>query len=111
MLKLLIIFIILTLAEAGQKSKGFTKSKKGCKCWWDLEGVLIDPDTNQPYSCACCYPGGKQCGYPMHNWCTSAKSKFLFDAKKKEKLRSMSLPNFGWANPMNLSVVHDHVLY
>ena len=75
MLKLLIIFIILTFAEAGQKSKGFTKSKKGCKCWWDLEGVLIDPDTNKPYSCACCYPGGKQCGYPMHNWCTSAKSK------------------------------------
>jgi len=34
-----------------------------------------DPETEEPYSCACCRKGGKQCGYPQHNWCTSPNSK------------------------------------
>ena len=59
MLKLLVVLLIIfTFVEAGQKSKYYTKKHKGCKCWWDLEGGLIDPETDEPYSCACCRKGG-----------------------------------------------------
>ena len=75
MLKVLVLFLVLGLSEAGRKSPKLTLSKTGCKCWWDLEGKLIDPKTDKPYSCACCKPKGKQCGYPQHNWCTHKKSK------------------------------------
>ena len=75
MLKVLILLLVLALSEAGRKSPKLTLSKTGCKCWWDLEGKLIDPKTDKPYSCACCKPNGKQCGYPQHNWCTHKKSK------------------------------------
>ena len=75
MLKVLILLLVLALSEAGRKSPKLTLSKTGCKCWWDLEGQLIDPKTDKPYSCACCKPNGKQCGYPQHNWCTHKKSK------------------------------------
>ena len=37
----------------------------GCVCWFDLEGKLLAPN-----SCACCRPGGRQCGYPKQDLCT-----------------------------------------
>lgn len=30
-----------------------------CQCWWDLTRM----------DCACCKPGGMQCGFPMHDKC------------------------------------------
>ena len=33
------------------------------------EGKLLDPN-----SCACCRPGGRQCGYPRQNICTKITS-------------------------------------
>ena len=36
----------------------------GCPCWWDMTLGNI---------CACCEPGGTQCGYPMHNECQEIK--------------------------------------
>lgn len=42
----------------------YTQSPTGCACWFDLEGAVVEPD-----SCACCKPGGRQCGYPSHHFC------------------------------------------
>ena len=74
MLKVLILLLVLALSEAGRKSPKLTLSKTGCKCWWDLEGQLIDPKTDKPYSCACCKPNALQCGYPEHQRCEKKKS-------------------------------------
>ena len=45
-------------------------SEKTCPCWWDLEGSLTDPQTGQPFKCACCVDDAIQCGYPLHEKCT-----------------------------------------
>lgn len=38
----------------------FTKpGGANCQCWWDLTRM----------DCACCKPGGMQCGFPMHEFC------------------------------------------
>ena len=34
-------------------------------CWWDLT----------KNNCGACKKGGKQCGFPMHKWCQSPRSK------------------------------------
>jgi len=44
-------------------SKG--RPKNNSPCWWDLTKT----------NCGTCKNGGKQCGYPMHKWCQSPKSK------------------------------------
>merc|ERR1711915_1015000 len=41
------------------------KPKNDSPCWWDLTRK----------NCGTCKKGGKQCGYPMHKWCQSPKSK------------------------------------
>jgi len=38
----------------------FTKSEKGCPCWFDL---------TKTKECACCKPRAIQCGFPQHNKC------------------------------------------
>ena len=45
-------------------SNTYTLSNTGCACWFDLEGDLVPQN-----SCACCKPGGMQCGYPVHEYC------------------------------------------
>jgi len=38
----------------------WTKSgPANCQCWWDLTRM----------DCACCKPGGMQCGFPKHEFC------------------------------------------
>merc|ERR1719285_1022986 len=37
----------------------WTAAPNGTKCWWDLRRD----------DCATCQPGGKQCGYPLHDKC------------------------------------------
>ena len=70
---ILAIFPIFGSSEIKRKSKTVPLTQKTCPCWWDLEGILIDPATNEPFKCACCKNGGRQCGYPMHEWCTNSK--------------------------------------
>jgi len=41
------------------------KPKANSPCWWDLTKS----------NCGTCKNNGKQCGYPMHKWCQSPKSK------------------------------------
>ena len=60
-----IIVLALSSIEGAQVSKKYTRSPTGCVCWFDLEGKLLAPN-----SCACCRPGGRQCGYPRQNICT-----------------------------------------
>lgn len=72
-----ILFVLsglLLLAKADKPRLRLTKVGSKCPCWWDMEGKLIDPKTNEPYQCACCKPGGRQCGYPMHKWCTDDRN-------------------------------------
>jgi hypothetical protein len=68
----LLVFINLTIKHGkAHKPRGrLTIPDSECPCWWDLEGVLIDPATDEPFKCTCCQPGGRQCGYPLHRWCT-----------------------------------------
>ena len=55
-----------------KKLKPFTKTNSKGKpvanspCWFDLTKKI----------CGACKSGGQQCGYPMHKWCQSTKSKF-----------------------------------
>lgn len=67
------VLFLLCNSEVISKRKTYPLSKRTCPCWWDLEGTQIDPNTNEPYKCACCKSGGRQCGYPMHEWCTKDK--------------------------------------
>ena len=62
----------LPISSAVKKKKleAFTqmKNKKpvaDSPCWWDLTRS----------NCGTCKKGGKQCGYPMHKYCQSPKSK------------------------------------
>ena len=62
----------LPISSAVKKKKleAFTqmKNKKpvaDSPCWWDLKRS----------NCGTCKKGGKQCGYPMHKYCQSPKSK------------------------------------
>ena len=45
-------------------ARGYTLSKRGCPCWWDL---------TLGNKCACCKNKGQSigspCGYPLHNFC------------------------------------------
>ena len=62
----------LSSAVVNKKFKPYTKTNSKGKpvanspCWWDLTRK----------NCGTCKSGGKQCGYPMHKWCQSPKSKF-----------------------------------
>ena len=62
----------LSEAVIKKKFKPYTKTNSKGKpianspCWWDLT----------KNNCGACQKGGKQCGYPMHKWCQSPKSKF-----------------------------------
>lgn len=64
-----IIVLALNSIEGAQVSKRYTRKPTGCVCWFDLEGKLLAPN-----SCACCKPGGRQCGYPRQNLCTKITS-------------------------------------
>merc|ERR1711892_985546 len=48
-----------------KKVGGKTKPQADQACWWNAS-------LNE---CAKCKPGGIQCGFPMHKWCQSKKSK------------------------------------
>lgn len=64
--------ILIFCAEAVEaQSSEATLSRSGCACSWDPLQQFIDPDTNQPYDCACCIddPDVVQCGYPKSDWC------------------------------------------
>ena len=53
------VLFILSNSEVVSKRKTIPLSKQTCPCWWDLEGTQIDPNTNEPYKCACCKSGKK----------------------------------------------------
>ena len=57
------VLFILSNSEVISKRKTIPLSKQTCPCWWDLEGTQIDPNTNEPYKCACCKSGKKICNY------------------------------------------------
>lgn len=60
MWKLLLLATIifhLSNSEIISKRKTIPISKETCPCWWDLEGKQIDPNTGEPFKCACCKKG------------------------------------------------------
>ena len=57
------VLFLLSNSEVISKRKTIPLSKETCPCWWDLEGTQIDPNTNEPYKCACCKSGKKICNY------------------------------------------------
>ena len=57
------VLFLLSNSEVISKRKTIPISKETCPCWWDLEGTQIDPNTNQPYKCACCKSGKKICNF------------------------------------------------
>ena len=59
------VLFLLSNSEVISKRKTIPLSKETCPCWWDLEGTQIDPNTNEPYKCACCKSGKKICNYLM----------------------------------------------
>ena len=59
------VLFILSNSEVISKRKTIPLSKQTCPCWWDLEGTQIDPNTNEPYKCACCKSGKKICNFLM----------------------------------------------
>ena len=59
------LLFILSNSEVVSKRKTIPLSKQTCPCWWDLEGTQIDPNTNEPYKCACCKSGKKICNFLM----------------------------------------------
>ena len=48
-------------ARMPQWAKKYTRSQKGCPCWFDLSKGTTE--------CACCHNKGIQCGYPMQMYC------------------------------------------
>ena len=59
------VLFLLSNSEVISKRKTIPLSKETCPCWWDLEGTQIDPNTNEPYKCACCKSGKKICNFLM----------------------------------------------
>ena len=74
MWKLLLLATIifhLSNSEIISKRKTIPIAKETCPCWWDLEGKQIDPNTGEPFKCACCKKGkhviqGLHCRYSTH---------------------------------------------
>jgi len=64
----------------------------GQPCWWDLSRS----------DCAKCKKGGKQCGFPMHEYCQASKSKIGCAGIQNYKwtLSSLGYPCFD--NPKSL---------
>ena len=68
---LFVIATVILLSDVSQQvevkaampawASKYTKSSKGCPCWFDLSRGETD--------CACCHNKGIQCGYSMHKYC------------------------------------------
>lgn len=86
----LLLSCVITLAYSDKPRLKLTKVGSKCPCWWDMEGKLIDPKTDKPFVCACCNPGGRQCGYPMHKWCTDDRGGIAVGCEGKLATKGIS---------------------
>ena len=71
------LFLLFTNISTGKGSSPILNIT-GCSCDFDPLQLLIDSETEMPFSCACCKNGAEQCGYPMHNSC-----KYKFQNRNK----------------------------
>merc|ERR1711892_996668 len=76
-----------------KKVGGKTKPQADQACWWNAS-------LNE---CAKCKSGGIQCGFPMHKWCQSKKSKVVSISDK-----TFSLCNFVFRDVREFLITSTH---